>query len=330
MLRVDLVEDVRGLEALIPAWWELWRASPAATPFQAPAWLVPWWHVFAPGRLATLAIWAGDRLTALAPFYVETGPLGRRLLPVGIGVSDSLDILVDASAADEPLSRLALELGHLPHIDTWEFEELPPSASCWGLPLPDGLTEIVADQSACPVLSLSGDDGLACVPSRQRRKLRMAQHRVARRGGEVEAADLDRPDEFLDHLFQLHGARWRARGEGGVLDSDAVQLFHRKALPRLAEADLVDALTLTVEDRVVGAYYGLRRPGDAFAYLGGFDPAFAFESPGAVLLGHAVANAAARGERDLHLLRGREPYKYAWGAVDRWNRRRSWRRRGQG
>ena len=34
------------------------------------------------------------------------------------------------------------------------------------------------------------------------------------------------------------------------------------------------------------------------------------------MLGHAVERAIGEGFREVHFLRGREPYKYAWGAVD--------------
>src|SRR4051794_35890653 len=37
------------LAALEPAWWALWRRSPAATPFESPAWLMAWWRHFSPG-----------------------------------------------------------------------------------------------------------------------------------------------------------------------------------------------------------------------------------------------------------------------------------------
>jgi len=40
----------------------------------------------------------------------------------------------------------------------------------------------------------------------------------------------------------------------------------------------------------------------------------------------AIEAAIAEGAREFHFLRGREAYKYEWGAVDRWNRRRSFRR----
>lgn len=313
---VDFAHDEAALAALEPAWWELWRACPAATPFASPAWLRPWWDAFRPGRLATVAVRQDGRLAGLAPLWLEEGPQGRRLLPLGLGITDHLDVLVhpDAPGAGAALVEAVLSL---PGWDVWSLEELAPDAMALGLALPGAE---IADHGTCPVLSLEGEH----IPSAKRRKLRMSLNRIARRSGQVsEPTDLSR---FLDDLIALHGARWRERGEAGVLDDPAVRRFHEAALPRLAAAGLVRLFTLTIEGRVAGAYYGLHHRDRAYAYLGGFDPAFAFESPGTVLMGHAIEAARREGAREFDLLRGQEPYKYEWGAVDRANRRLTLRR----
>lgn len=323
-MRVDLLTEANELESLAPAWWDLWLRTPDATPFSSPAWLLPWWSAFRPGRLLGATLRAADgRLAALLPFYVEDGALGRRLLPLGIGVSDYLDVLIapetDETALGPATAMLAEAGGHT----RWELEQLMAGASAWRLPVPSGFAEEVCDQEVCPVLVLPEGDGLCGVPARQRRKLRMAQHRTARRGGIVRPVAAAEMPRFLVDLARLHGARWRDRGEPGVLAAEQVRAFHALALPALAEAGLADVRTVAIEGDVIGAYYGLRRPGRAYAYLGGFDPDYAFESPGSVLLGQAIAEAGFRGDREFHLLRGREAYKYAWGAIDRTNRRRS-------
>ncbi len=313
---VALVDDEASLAALEPDWWKLWRACPAATPFASPAWLLHWWEAFRPGRLATVAVRQDGRLVGLAPLWLENGPQGRRLLPLGIGITDHLDVLLHPHAPDAGPAIVEAVLSR-PDWGIWSLEELPPDAMALGFPLPDAE---ITDHGACPVLSLEGEH----VPSPKRRKLRMSLNRVGRRNGQVVA-----PNDFagfLDDLIRLHGARWRERGEPGVLDDPVVRRFHEAAIPRLAAAGLARLFTLTIETRVVGAYYGLHHRDRAYAYLGGFDPAFAFESPGTVLMGHAIEAARREGAREFDLLRGQEPYKYEWGARDRVNRRLTLRR----
>ncbi|TIU68745.1 MAG: glycosyl transferase, partial [Mesorhizobium sp.] len=92
-LCTEIIRDARAFEDLEPHWWRLWRRTISATPFQSPAWLIPWWRTFAPGDLAAIAVWSGDALAGLAPLYVERHDRGQRLLPIGISLSDYLDIL---------------------------------------------------------------------------------------------------------------------------------------------------------------------------------------------------------------------------------------------
>ena len=95
---VAIIREVPGLTELARAWEALWNRAAGATPFQSPLWLIPWWRAFAPGELFTMAVWRESRLVGLAPLYLETGPLGVRLLPLGISLSDYLDVLIDLGA----------------------------------------------------------------------------------------------------------------------------------------------------------------------------------------------------------------------------------------
>ena len=44
-------------------------------------------------------------------------------------------------------------------------------------------------------------------------------------------------------------------------------------------------------------------------------------SPGTLLIAYALEDAVSRGDSEFDFLRGNEPYKYRWGARDRFNRR---------
>jgi CelD/BcsL family acetyltransferase involved in cellulose biosynthesis len=326
-IRAELVRTPEAFEALEPAWWTLWRSSPSATPFQSPAWLIPWWRHFHPGAIATAAAWKHNRLIGLAPFYLEDGAYGRRLLPVGISVSDYHDMLVDPQHEDEAARALAGAFEDDSSWESLELEELPPGAAAFGLPRPRDAVETIARQSACPTLEIVGWDVVTSPPRSQRRHLNLARNRAARRGAvRIELADERTATAAFLHLVRLHELRWTSRGEGGVLADERVQAFQREALPRLNSAGLLRLYTLSIGPAVVAAHYGLHHGARGYSYLTGFDPGFAFESPGLILLAHAIGQAAAEGATEFHFLRGQEAYKYEWGAVDRWNSRRSFRR----
>lgn len=322
------IRDRAAFGALVPDWWELWRAAPNATPFQSPAWLLPWWDCFSPGELLVVAARQDGRLTALAPCYVETGAGGRRVLPIGISVSDYLNLLVAADAPDA-LDDVVDYIATTERAwDEWELTELAPDAAGLRVSCPDDWTEQTDITVPCPVLALPSDvAGLRqAIPVRKRRSLAGARNRAARRGpveiidGRVDTAS------FLRELTRLHQSRWESAGEAGVFSDPRVQSFHAKALPQLCAAGFARLYLLAIAGRVSAASYGFASGDRAYSYLTGFDRADAFVSPGSILLGHAIEQAVSEGAREFHFLRGGESYKYDWGAVDRPNTRRVFRR----
>jgi CelD/BcsL family acetyltransferase involved in cellulose biosynthesis len=329
-LTADLIEEEDAIAALAPEWWDLWRRTLAATPFQSPAWSLPWWDHFHPGALFVVAVRHQDWLVALAPFYIENGSLGRRILPIGISISDYLDVLIDPAFADAA-GRVLVEYiaSRSARWDAWNLEELAPDAAALALPTPECCEEQVVRQSACPVLVFpeGAKELTAAVPQRKQRNLKLARNRAVRRSFAVEQADVATAPRLLDVLVRLHGARWESRSQAGVLADETVGNFHSVAMPGLMQAGLVRLYVLRIGGEPAAAYYGFMHGARAYVYLTGFDPRFTFESPGVILLAHAVEQALAEGAHEFHFLRGREAYKYEWGAEDRWNMRRSFQRK---
>ena len=319
MTEIRVIRSAEDLAALQSQWWDLWRRA-AAPPFLCPAWLLPWWQVFQPGELCSVAVFEEGRLIALAALYCDR----ERLLPVGIALSDYLDVLADPHDA-RALPGLAEGAHDLPGWAEWSLEELPPAAAALALPAPAGCADGASAQSACPVLALPlTTDGLdAAIPAGKLRKLRMARHRADRRGGfSIERVEAGGVDGFLRNLVRLHRVRWEEKGGSEALRGARVEEFLAAATPRLLAEGLGRFFLLRLGGRCAGAYYGMSDGLQAYAWLGGFDPDFAHESPGSLLIAHAIETAAGEGCREFHFMRGREPYKYEWGAVDRWSVRR--------
>jgi CelD/BcsL family acetyltransferase involved in cellulose biosynthesis len=223
------------------------------------------------------------------------------------------------------LPALAQGVRELPDWEECSLEELPPGAAALAMPAPAGCGDGARPQSACPVLGLPpslehlGD----AIPAGKLRKVRMARHRAQRCGGfAVERVGAEESKRFLRELTRLHRARWEEKGGSEALRGDLVEAFLAAATPRLLASGLGRLFLLHLGGRCAGAYYGLTDGGRAYAWLGGFDPQFAFESPGTLLIAHAIETAVSDGCKEFHFLRGRERYKYEWGAVDRWSVRR--------
>ena len=317
-LAITIRRDLAGIEALVPSWSDLWRRLPHATPFQSPAWLIAWWRHFAQGEPLVIAIHNGDRLAGLAPFYVAD----RVLRPIGVAVSDYLDVLIDAAIPGAEAALCATLRASGGEWDRAYLDDLPPDATLLRLPTPAGLVDETEVADPCPLLRFPAGNFRAMVPRLMRRNLGVAWRNAQRLGPLTIRTDLG----VFDELVALHGARWHGSGQAGMLADPEVCAFHRTALPQLAEAGALRLYGIAVGDRVIAAYYGFLHRGRAYAYLIGFDPTIPDQSLGTVALGPGLAAAAAEGAEEWHLLRGGESYKYGWGAVDRFNRRRRWSR----
>ncbi|HEU4700443.1 MAG TPA: GNAT family N-acetyltransferase [Gemmatimonadales bacterium] len=322
-----VLRSAAELEALAPAWAALWARCPGASPFQAPEWLLPWWRQFGEGTPFAVALHArGDdgasRLVGLAPLYVYAGDGARRLLPIGIGISDHLDALLDPTLPpDTADALLAALIPHAAEFSRVELPLLPPDSPLRRARAPAGWRDATADDEPHLVLELPA-------PRRPIWKSARYARRQLEREGTVTLATADAGSsaaevlDALEGLLALHAARWRARGEAGVLDDPAVQRFHRDAAPGLARRGLLRLHVLRVADRTAAAGLVLRTPRWAASYITGFAPALERASPGTVLLGHAIAAAEGDGAAEFDFLRGLEPYKRRWGAVERPTARR--------
>ena len=81
------------------------------------------------------------------------------------------------------------------------------------------------------------------------------------------------------------------------------------------------AIVARCGDAVVGMLYGFRWKDTFAAYQWGWEAPWDRHSMGSVLvLPGASASRPRHGARTFDFLRGAEPYKYRFGAVDRWDR----------
>ena len=315
---IEVLDTDAALYALAPEWGELWERLPGRMPFSAPGWLVPWWRHFGTGQPRVAALRRNGRLAAVLPLYVLDEPGGRKLLPIGAGLSDHQDVLAEPGVDPSPLLHAVLARDD--GVATCDLIEVPPGSALHGLAAPPGWDMQWSDGSPCPVLALSAAGLVGAVPAGQLRKLRMNRHRAGRGGVVVrERAAADTLPFLQAELIRLHQARWTGAGEAGVLVDPAVLALHRNAAPRLLDAGALRLEVLRLDGAVVAAVMALLAPGRILFYLSGYDAAHGFISPGTLLLGAMLEDAAAEGRTEANFLRGQEGYKYAWGATDRMN-----------
>jgi CelD/BcsL family acetyltransferase involved in cellulose biosynthesis len=310
----EVITDPEKLEGLETPWLELCRKT-EVTPFQTPMWLLPWWRNFGSNDLSVIVSRRGEAIDAIAPLYILRDDESDESLGLflGTGISDYLGVIGDASLVIDEMSELNCQL--------WDLQQLQPSSSMLTAALPDGFSENVEDQEACPVLPLTTFENLGS--THFQKKLRYYRRQLERSGDvRIETPSPETLDDLLTALFDLHAARWKRRNLPGVLADDASQQFHRDVARRMLDAGMLRMYATRIDDRIAAVFYGFALNGIVYYYLSGYDPDLEKQSIGTILVAHAVEQAVRDGATTFDFLRGAEEYKYAWGATDRMNRRR--------
>jgi CelD/BcsL family acetyltransferase involved in cellulose biosynthesis len=301
--------------------WSALCERSTCTPFQRPEWLLPWCRWLAPGPPWLVTVTAGERLAAFAPLVMQSSD-GRRVVGLlGAGVSDHLDALVERGREQDSGACILQHLAK--RRDQWDVCELDDLASTAALavaPAPAGWGDAREPAEPSPRITWDGGGGgrwESAVPHHQLARLRKYRRRLERDSGAELACTRDGGwSGPLEDLFRLHDERWRSRGGAGVLADPRVRAFHRDVAEGFAARGALRLYRLVARGASLAAIYGFVEKDTLFCYLQGIDPAAAHLSPGTVLLGMVLEDAAREGLAAVDFLRGREAYKYAWGATD--------------
>jgi hypothetical protein len=188
-----------------------------------------------------------------------------------------------------------------------------------------GWTLNVEVEDVCPVIRIPDgadmDALLATLGKKERHEIRRKVRRVEAAGA-VELVESRDPLADLEAFIDLHQARWAERGlfpptPGGDQSRHFIRrLFELFAARRGPAGWSIHLGFLTVAGRRIGAEIHFETADSILYYNAGVDPEARELSPGVVLLERLVRRAIERGKSRVDLLRGDEPYKYEWGAVD--------------
>jgi CelD/BcsL family acetyltransferase involved in cellulose biosynthesis len=326
------IDILRNLEPIVPEWWELFSRCDDATPFQSPAWLVPWWNCFGRGQPIVITERRHHQLCGLAVLYLyqpaELG--GQQLVLVGRAVSDYLDILVAPGQQRVEVARelinSALDFVE-PRCQCLHLERVPPTSPI--LQMEPAFTAEVEADGICPQLALTGRTVQDFVPrKRTSDNLRNRLCRVQAAGRVQFITASHRTCASLMHeLLRLHSKRWNSLGVPGIFSDRNMVRFLCQAGPQLLSAGMLRLHAMLLNDLPIAITLGMLHRQRAYLYNFGFDPAYSVFSPASQVIAFAMEQAAQQGARVFDFLQGDEPYKFhTWGATPRYTYRLTCRR----
>jgi CelD/BcsL family acetyltransferase involved in cellulose biosynthesis len=105
-----------------------------------------------------------------------------------------------------------------------------------------------------------------------------------------------------------------------VLGHPAIRPFHFEVAAKFLDRGWLRLHGLRIDGVLIAVLYAFSAKGRTFYYQSGFNADFSRFSPGSLVLKYAIDEAFREGCHTFEFLRGRESYKYKWGATDRMHR----------
>jgi CelD/BcsL family acetyltransferase involved in cellulose biosynthesis len=316
---VFALTEVDQLGARVDEWRDLAVRIEGSSYFQTPNWVLTWWED------------AGRPPTEIA-FWRSTS-----------GVLDAVAYLTQVR------ERLVHQLPFTVRLTTNTGSGRPHSADCCGWPvMPHRVADVrrwIATHhwgSAIILRHLDRKSGVPCVPpgarlvlttprpllhivdgcSGVKRSKNFRKHiaRCRRRLQELGVSFVWVPPEamttdIIDALFALSDSRRSLKGTTSFRREHAAG-FHRRLIGWNAAGRGTASVVAVCGGRPVGMEYGFIWGDTFYYYQGGWDAAWEHLSLGTVLVAETICLAQQHGVQYFDFLRGREPYKYRFGAED--------------
>ena len=305
------VGSLEQLESLGGEWDSLVRAMPRPSPFLLHAWLAEWWRQFGAGARLALAVARREgQLVGAAPLFVRRSHGVRIARFLGAHESALADLLLEPGEPPATAKGLIEELRSQP-LDVVDLFGLPASSRLADAEVP-GLA--LVERVEAPVLQMP-DGWEAAYAAKTRAKKRNLHRRRLRQLAEVGPVEFavgrtrEELEPLLEESFRLHELRWRGRPDGSTFGTEQGRRFHRAALRRLANDDVLRIVLMRVGGRAAAFHYFFALDRTMIVHRLAFDPALARYSPGVVSTLETLRLASDEGLTRVEFLGGDERYK---------------------
>lgn len=345
-LHTEIHTGDEAFDDLRAEWDELLEASHQQVYFLRWHWTQTWWQTFRPPHSHLFIITcrdSSDRLVGLAPLYWRQRTNAgidhiREILFLGTGIftetSEYLDLVARRGFEREVAAGVAEALKGEKHWDRLWLSEVPAASTV--LPHLQQALDAGLETAVCQTAHyVDTETSWESLKQTLGRTTRQNTQRLARRLFENYACAFSRVETAeelergMDALVRLHQARWQVKGEPGSFALPGLErLLREAAREALAEARL-RLWTLTIDGEIAAVQLAFLDDGTAHCFQVGFDPAYAKDSVGKVMLMLCIRDCVEDPEvRAYDFMGGDQPYKECWAKAERETLRLVWLRPG--
>jgi CelD/BcsL family acetyltransferase involved in cellulose biosynthesis len=318
LLRVEILEEPQKLALLEEEWKDLYHHCSQSTPFQSWAWLYYWWEYYGEGYELRLVTVRNDEglLVGILPLMLERRAGFGRLLFVGTGISDYLDVLVRTGWEDKFFEAGAQVLESMGSWRIADLQQLRPDAAAWGILWRWDRPRIHVWQDSCPIIEVKPwDELLASLSRNLRSTVRRAVRRAAADGLHRKIADATDTKRATQRLVALHREAWQERNINPEHLTQRFEDFIVAVAERMASQELSSISELWQDGEVlVSSFLMFTRDSCGTYILGASQKALRQYQWSSLYIWDAVDIARSENKSYLDLLRGEEPYKLRWSS----------------
>jgi CelD/BcsL family acetyltransferase involved in cellulose biosynthesis len=317
---VTVRQDDAALTDLASEWLDLWHQDPSATPFHTPQYAQAEWEteLGADRTLASVCVRNDGVLVGFANLTIDPDGtltfLGNRAVADYLGpISRSSDRETVASALVDVIRDLewtTAELFGLRSDSGWP-EAIARAAKAAGFNVDE------RQQDVCPRLDLEAgfDAYLASIDGKLRHEILRKERKLQRDTGgyTIRLSDHNSLDADLQVFYDMH--RSSSGQKGRFMHEDVAALFSRIARA-FDDLNWLRLSWLDIGGEPAAAAFSFSARGTWSVYNSAYDHKRRDLGPGMVLMSETIRLAADEGCGTFDMLRGDEPYKYRFGAVD--------------
>ncbi len=321
-MNVERIRDPESLEELKDSWNELLFSSEQNCIFLTHEWISSWWKCFSEDNSLEILIFKDEEgsLAGIAPFMMKNKTL--RFI-ASQEVSDYCDVITPEERRREfyenLLDYLKTNYSDVAKIELMNIKSSSPTLSFLPSLAPEhGFSASCTEAEVAPLLELpsSYEDYMKGLSKKNRHELRRKLKRIESLE-EVRITKVTDTRELrssLETFIALHKegspSKEKFWGKKGMSD------FFQEIASRLALQKWVELNFLFYEDRIMAALLNFSYLDQVLFYNVAFNKDYARYSPGLFLFNHCIKQVMSEGKRKADFLRGREKYKYYFGAED--------------
>ncbi|MFH0779065.1 MAG: GNAT family N-acetyltransferase [Candidatus Eisenbacteria bacterium] len=330
MFHTEIISDIEELGDYRTQWNQLLLQSKNNI-FLTWEWISTWWEFFGKNSLLFVVVVknADGRLIGVAPLKISSQRI-LGLIPVrslefigsGSPVSpEYLDFIVPTPNREEIVTEMVSIL--MKNKRSWDVLNLSDvDESSLVLPLLRRLfseKNVLVRESGfnvCPYLGLPSRWGelLSSYSHNMRRTVKVTRKRLEESFSVrlVLVEDAASLPEAFGQAARLHELSRQKKGERGSFRKKDYSAFHLRLSQAIAERGWLYLAFLEVDQCPAAFRYGYLYDRKYYDYQTGYDPRFAGNRVGWVMLGYIMEDLIKRSTREFDFLRGGHEYKWHW------------------